>query len=54
MLNQGNNIRVGEVECFLLVGGGFFFFLISYFFCLLETLMTIANVASLTDEYRVS
>lgn len=51
MLNQGNNIRVGEVQCFLLVG---FFFLIAYFFCLLEALMTIANVASLTDEYRVT
>lgn len=34
--------------------GWFDFFLIAYFFCLLEALMTIANVASLTDEYRVS
>lgn len=49
VLDQGNNIRVDEVECFVLFCSS-----VAFFFCLLQALMTIANVVSLTDEYGVS
>lgn len=46
--DQGNKIRVDEVDCFCIL------FLSCLFLLLLKVLMTIASVASLTDAYGVS